>query len=51
MQSLDSKFKEDSGLRSCGDANLVFFQLLFGQAETLQQRRRIDTVIPKRGEG
>ena len=50
VERLSSVF-EEPGLRSGGDANLVFFQSLFGQAKALQQGSRVDTVIPKRDQG
>ncbi len=48
VQRLSSKFKE-LGLRSGGNAIFGFVQILFGQADTLQQGHRVNIVIPKRG--
>ena len=48
VQRLSSKFKEP-GLCSRGNAIFGFVQILFGQADTLQQGRRVNIVIAKRG--
>src|ERR1700722_13509010 len=47
-QRLSSKFKQP-GLRSRGDAIFLVIQILFGQASTLQQGRRVNSVVAKRG--
>ena len=48
VQRLSSIFKKP-GLRSGGNAIFRFVQIPFGQADALQQGRRVNTVIPKRG--
>jgi hypothetical protein len=48
VQRLGSKFKEP-GLCSGGEAILVVVQILFGQADTLQQGRGINIALQKRG--
>jgi hypothetical protein len=48
VQRLSSKFKE-LGLRSGGDAIFLVVHILFGQAGTLQQGRRVNMLLSKRG--
>src|SRR6185312_4200646 len=47
VQRLSGPFKE-SGLRCGGDANLVCVHIRLGQAETREQRSRVNAVSPKR---
>jgi hypothetical protein len=48
VQRLSSKFKK-LGLRSRGDAIFLVVRILFGQAGTLQQGRRVNMLLSKRG--